>query len=256
MYLPLFISGFIIGVSGIFFYRKRVERDEKVKKTRYLQKKYKSTTFIYPSVYQTIILLESNEIFKKMYIILTLKKNFCLSQLLFSEQKEFVILKGYLKKKISNFYINNIKLGNIHFGSQFCTKSPNIRNYSCFGAITKKIEEFCYKYDFAHFYGSYWPTDKKLINLSQIGDTTIFLQCNIRLLDDKSFIEDFFSCFTDIQDETSKRLELEKNKLREYIEKSREYEKKDFVEKLLDDINKNANKDVILKKKDKKKSKK
>jgi len=46
------------------------------------------------------------------------------------------------------------------------------------------------------------------------------LKWNIKLLDDKNFIEDFFPCFIDIQNETFKKLELDKNKLREYIKKN------------------------------------
>ncbi|EQB61100.1 hypothetical protein NAPIS_ORF01329 [Vairimorpha apis BRL 01] len=216
------ITLLIILISGYFFYNKRKEIQKKSRSTLYLQTKFLNNIDMFPSIFQYILLSHGNEFLKRLYVIITLKKNFCLSQLFFSDLTEYVIIKGYLKSKKSVFLFK-IK--------------ENV-----YGRTTEKIIKFKENYNFLTFYCSYLPNEA---NEEFKNTSEVFLKCNLELLNNKNFIDDFFDLINDLQDEEDKQLLVYKKSFNYDKLKFEENEKKNFVEKLVEEMNKKSSKIVV-----------
>jgi hypothetical protein len=240
----------IICISGILFMKKKAERDKKAKLTCDIQSKFVYNMKLDPSIYQSIILSRTNNIFDKMYTILSLKKDFCLTQILMNDQNEFLVIKGYLNYKRPNFYINNVKNGSKHPGQKLSKRYKNnmIDKYSMYGSFTKLLIDFCKKYTFANFYCSYWPSDLKTAKGEGFSESIVYLEGDIDLLKDDKFVDDFFSIFEDVQIETSRQFIEESNKQKEECAKLEEFEKKSFMEKIVAEMNKKSNSGAIIRK--------
>lgn len=240
----------IIAISGILFMKKKAERDKKSKLTYDIQSKFVYNLKLDPSIHQSIILSKTNNIFDKMYTILSLKKDFCLTQVLMNDQKECLTIKGYLNYKRPNFYINNVKNGSKHPGQKFTKiyKNNTMSKYNMYGSFTKTLVDFCKKYTFANFYCSYWPQDLKISKGEGCPESVVYLEGDIDLLKDENFVNDFFSIFEDVQVETSRQYVDESNKLKEECAKIEEFENKSFMEKVVSEMNKKANNGAVIKK--------
>ncbi|WUR03237.1 uncharacterized protein VNE69_04065 [Vairimorpha necatrix] len=239
MWLPCLI----IIISAYFFFRKRQTRQKILQTSSFLQSNFSHNLVLYPSIYQSIILSKNNSIFNLMYTIITLKKDFCLTQLFFTDQTDKLIFKSFLNYKTPNFYINNVRNVNKHFARKYFTITKT-KNYTYYGNISQEIVGFCNKYKVDNFYCSYWTEDKNVTEGS-----VVYLETDIEYLGDEEFINEFFGIFKDIPEESEKRFEKEKKKIMEGIEKDKENEKKDFVERIIEEINKNTNRGNIIKKK-------
>lgn len=230
------ITLLIILISGYFFYNKRKEIQKKSRSTLYLQTKFLNNIDMFPSIFQYILLSHGNEFLKRLYVIITLKKNFCLSQLFFSDLTEYVIIKGYLKSKKSVFFICNSSKN--YFGLKYIKKIKE----NVYGRTTEKIIKFKENYNFLTFYCSYLPNEA---NEEFKNTSEVFLKCNLELLNNKNFIDDFFDLINDLQDEEDKQLLVYKKSFNYDKLKFEENEKKNFVEKLVEEMNKKSSKIVV-----------
>lgn len=235
-----------IVVTGYFFLKKRREIQDVSKTTLNIQKKFNNNIDMFPSIFQYILLSYGNEFFNRLYVIITLKKNFCLSQLFFSDQSEFVIIKGFLKTKKSIFYVCNYSKQ--FFGLKYVTKSKT----NVYGKPTENILKFKEKYDINNLYCSYLPKDfaGEFLNTSEV-----YLKCKIEFLNNIEFIEDFFELISNLHDESENQI-LEYKKL--FNKDKLEYdqgEKKNFVERLAHEIREKSKKEAVKKINKKKKNK-
>lgn len=220
----------IISVSLFLFQRKKKELSSFGHLLDKFKKWFSVKIDLFPSIHQSITLCSGNKSIRSLYCIISLCKDFCISQFFFNSPPSQVTLTGFLKHLRPNFYIYKKRFKFKHAGLNYSKKYLLNSNsdYQVFGVVNQSILDFISKYDLDIFYCSYVP---KEVNPSPTFESCFYARGSLKIFSEE-FISDFMQIMQDESVDSEKRIKEIKKKHMLEVEKFKKEEEKGFFEKL------------------------
>ncbi|KAF9763076.1 hypothetical protein NGRA_1528 [Nosema granulosis] len=227
--LPVVIL--IISISIFLFQKKKRELDSYKALTETFKEWFSLHLNIFPSIHQFVTLCGGNQYVRTLYCIVSLSKDFCLSQLFLSSPSSQIVITGYLKSHRPNFYVHKNRYKLKHAGLSYSKKyllNTN-KDYQVYGVVNNTILDFISKYDVDIFYCSYVP---KTVETCPLFESNFYLRGSTKLLQTEGFLSNLMKILEEDVVDTEKRINEIKKKHMLDVEKFREEEKLGFFEKL------------------------
>lgn len=220
----------IISISLFLFQRKKKELGSFGNLTNKFKEWFKIKIDLFPSVHQSITLCSGNQTIRSLYFIISLCKDFCISQFFFNSPPSQFIVTGFLKDLRPNFYIYKKRFKFKHAGLEYSKKYLLNSNadYQVFGVVNQRILDFISKYDLDIFYCSYVP---KEVGSSPTFESNFYAKGRTCLLSEE-FISEFMQIMQEVTVDSEKRIKEIKKKHMLEVEKFKEEEQKGFFEKM------------------------